>query len=294
MTSLIKFRHLDPKQIVVPEVRVTSIWTEEDYAEFQGTIEESGIGIPLKCLKEGETWWLIDGLHRRDEAIRLGINRVPVAYTEGTLAEALMSNLFLNRMRGRTPASDEIKLIHHLMKEYGLTPAVISKRTGMSLDRIEQRLQIGSASAYVLTALETEQIGVGVAFQLSRLPNEEGQTLLLSRLLQAVPSVTTAEVADIVEGSLQLIREKRRPEHQPPEIIPVRTLRCHLCGQEYEPGDLRGINACVTCHGLSRDWIQTRLKGQSERISPAQSLMDKIARGELSEEERRELEEKLQ
>lgn len=294
MSNPIKFRHLDPKQIVVPDVRVTSIWNEEDFAEFQGTIEESGIGVPLKCIKEGDTWWLIDGLHRRDEAIRLGINRVPVAYTEGTLAEAMMSNLFLNRMRGRTPASDEIKLIHHLMNEYGLTPAIISKKTGMSLDRIEQRLKIGTAASYVLTALETEQIGVGVAFQLSRLPNEEGQTLLLSRLLMAVPPVTTAEVTEVVDGSLKIIKERKRPATAPPEIIPVRTLRCHLCGQEYEPGDLRGINVCITCHGLSRDWIQNRLKGQEERISPADALMAKIARGELSEEEKRDLEEKLQ
>lgn len=294
MSDTIKFRHLDPKQIQVPEVRVTSIWSEEDFAEFQGTIEESGIGVPLKCIKEGETWWLIDGKHRRDEAIRLGINRVPVAYTEGSLVEAMMTNLYLNRARGRTPASDEIKLIHHLMKEYGLTPAIISKKTGMSLDRIEQRLKIGSASAYVLTALETEQIGVGIAFQLSRLPNEEGQTLLLSRLLMAVPPVTTAEVTEIVDGSLQIIQKRNEPEHPAPEIIPVRTLRCHLCGQEYEPGDLRGINVCVTCHGLSRDWIQNRLKGQTDRISPADALMAKVARGELTEEEKRELEEKLQ
>jgi len=293
LSDTIKFRHLDPRQIVVPDVRVTSIWNEEDFAEFQGTIEESGIGVPLKCIKEGDTWWLIDGKHRLDEATRLGISRVPVAYTEGTLAEAMMSNLYLNRMRGRTPASDEIKLIHHLMNEYGLTPAIISKKTGMSLDRIEQRLKIGTAAAYVLTALETEQIGVGIAFQLSRLASEEVQTLLLSRLLMAVPPVTTAEVTDIVDGSLKILQERKRPEHPPPDTIPVRTLRCHLCGQEYEPGNLRGINVCVTCHGLSRDWIQRRLKDQTESISPADALMAKVARGELSEEEKRELEERL-
>jgi len=293
MSTQIKFRHLAPSEIEVPEVRVTSIWTEEEYAEFQGTIETNGIGVPLKCIKDGDKFILIDGLHRLDEARRLGLKRVPVAYTEGTMVDAMLKNLYLNRMRGKTPASDEVKLIKHLMGDHGMTIAEISKKTGMSQERIEQRLQIGSAHEYVLTALETEQIGVGVAFHLSRLPGEEGQVVLLSRLLQAVPPATTAEVKDIVDGSLQIIQERNEAPRRPEPVIPVKTLRCHLCGQEYEPGDLRGINVCVTCHGLSRDWIQNRLKGQADKISPADALMDKIARGELTEEEIRELEERI-
>ena len=294
MSTQIKFRHLSPDAIEVPEVRVTSIWTEEDFEEFQGTVEAEGIQQALKLIKEGETWWLIDGLHRLDEARRLGLKRVPVIYTEGTLLDAMLKNLYLDRMRGRTPASDEVKLIKYLMGDHGMSIADIAKKTGMKQERIEQRLQIGTAHEYVLTALETEQIGVGIAYHLSRLPNEEGQVLLLSRLLQAVPPATTAEVADIVDGSLKIINERNEAPRRPQEIIPVKTLRCHLCGGEYEPGDLRGINVCVTCHGLARDWIQRRKKGQTERISPAEALARKVARGDLSEEERRELEERLQ
>ena len=293
MSAPIKFRHLRPDQIQIPEIRVTSIWTEEEYEEFQSTIEANGIGNPIKCVKEGETWWLVDGKHRLEEALRLGYPKIPVAYSEGSLLEAMLKNLYLNRQRGRTPASDEVKLIQYLMNEKGMGVAEIARRTGLSQKRIEQRLQIGSASPYVLTALETEQIGVGVAYQLSRLPGEEGQNLLLGRLLMAVPPATTEEVMVIVDESLRLREEAKRERVPPPDTIPVRTLSCHLCGQHYEPGNLRGINVCITCHGLARDWIQRRLKAQTERISPADALAQKIARGELSAAEKAELEERL-
>jgi ParB-like chromosome segregation protein Spo0J len=293
VSTQIKFRYLDADTIRVPDVRVTSIWSDEEYAEFQRTIATDGIGVPLKCVLDGETWWLIDGLHRLEEAKRLGQKKVPVAYTEGSMVDALLKNLYLNRVRGRTPASDEIKLIQHLLDKYHMSLTDISRKTGMSMELMEQRLQIARAGSYVKMALETGQIGVGVAFQLSRLPHEEGQTILLARLLQAVPPATTAEVQDIVEGSLKIIQEREQTTPRVPETIPVKTLRCHLCGQAYEPGDLRGINVCVTCHGLSRDWIQNRLKGQAEKTSPAEALAQKIARGELSEADKAAMEANL-
>jgi len=294
MSTPIKFKHVDPRVIKVPEVRVTSIWTEEEYAEFQGTIETGGIENPLKCLQDGDTLWLVDGLNRLNEAMRLGIKKVPVAYQEGLYVEALLKNLYLNRMRGRTPASDEIKLIQHLMNDHHLTVTEIARKTGMKAQRIEQRLQIGSASPYVLMALEGEQIGVGIAYQLSRLPSLEGQNALLSGLLSAVPPPTTEEVEDIVDGSIKIIQERSQPPREPNPVIPVRTLRCHLCGQEYEPGDLRGINVCATCHGLSRDFIQRRLKDQDERISPRDALAQRIARGDISEAEMDDLKRRLE
>ena len=90
MSERMKFRHLKPSQITVPDVRVTSIWSDEEYGDFAATIETDGIQQALKCVKEGETFWLIDGQHRLDEAKRLAIEKVPVVYKEGQLVDALV------------------------------------------------------------------------------------------------------------------------------------------------------------------------------------------------------------
>ena len=293
MITQIKFRHLDPRVIMVPEIRVTSIWTNEEYAEFQSTIATNGIGIPLKCIKEGETWWLIDGLHRLEEAIRLGIKKVPVAYTEGTLIDAMLKNLYLNRMRGKTPASDEIKLLHHLMNDHGMSIADIAKKTGMSYQRIEQRLQMGTASPYVLTALELERIGIGVAYQLSRIPDKDAQTTILTQILQRVTPYREDDVRDIVDDILSYVAEKEQSQDPYQPVIAVRTLACYLCGEQFEAKDMIGLNTCAPCYGIAKDFIQRRKEEQKERISAREALARRAVEHKLSEEEIAELERRL-
>jgi len=277
MSVKMKLRHLKPDEIKVPEVRVTSIWNEEEYEDFQATIEKEGIHQPVKCILDDGTFWLVDGLHRLDEARRRGIEKVPVVYREGQLVDALVENLVSNRLRGRTPASDEVRLIKHLREKYNLEPWQIAGRTGLPRERVEQRLQIGTAAPEVLSCLEFEQISLGVAYQLSRLPNKSGQIALLSRLLQATPPATVREVTEIVDHALQLQEQMNQPQPEPTVMIPVKTVPCHLCGERYEAQEMRGINVCPTCHGLARDYIQQLKKRRAAGVTPEQALATRIA-----------------
>jgi len=290
MSAKMKFKHLKPNQIQVPEVRVTSIWTDEEYEDFAGTIEKEGIHQPVKCILDAGTYWLVDGLHRLDEAKKRGIDKVPVVYKEGELVDALVENLVSNRLRGKTPASDEIRLLRHLRDTYHLQPYQIAERTGLPRERIEQRLQIASAAPEVLSCLEFDQIPLGVAYHLSRLPNQSGQIALLSRLLQATPPATVREVGEIIDSALQIQEQMKVAPHNPIVQIPLKTISCHLCGERYEASDMRGINACATCHGLARDYIQQLKKRRSASVTPAEALAQRIATDEDIDEARRRLE----
>lgn len=290
MSTQMRLRHLRPDEIRVPEVRVTSIWTDEEYRDFAATVEKEGIHQPVKCILEDGTFWLVDGLHRLDEARRKGIDRVPVVYKEGKLVDALVENLVSNRLRGKTPASDEVKLIRHLRDEYGLEPWQIAEKTGLPTTRIEQRLQIGTAAPEVLSCLEFEQIPLGVAYHLSRLPNQSGQIALLARLLQATPPATVREVEEIVDHAIEIQASLARPQPQPNIQIPIKTISCHLCGERYEAQEMRGINVCATCHGLARDYIQQLKRRREAGVTPEQALAARIARDEDLDQARAELE----
>ncbi len=290
MSEKMKLRHVKPGEIQVPEVRVTSIWTDEEYEDFVGTIKEDGIQQPLKCILDDGKLVLIDGLHRLDEAKRLGIEKVPVVYKEGKLVDALVENLTSNRLRGKTPVTDEIRLINHLREKYGLEPWQIAGKTGLPRERIEQRLQVGTAAPEVLSCLEFEQIPLGTAFQLSRLPNQGGQIALLARLLQATPPATVKEVTGIVEQALSIQEEMREAPVQREVMLPTKTLACHLCGEMHEASDMRGINIDATCHGLARAYIQ-ELKKKGERgYTPTDVLAHRIASEEDVEASRELLE----
>lgn len=277
MSERMKLRHVKPDKIKVPEVRVTSIWTEDEYGDFVATIKEDGIQQPLKCILDDGIFWLIDGLHRLEEAKIHGIEKVPVVYKEGKLIDALVENLTSNRLRGKTPVSDEIRLIKHLRDEYNLEPWQIAGKTGLPRDRIEQRLQIGSAAPEVLSCLEFEQIPLGTAYHLSRLPNQGGQIALLARLLQATPPATVKEVEGIVDHALEIQIEMAQPQPEREILLPTKTITCHLCGERYEASEMRGINIDATCHGLARDYIQELKKKRRAGTTPEQALATRIA-----------------
>ena len=289
MSNKMKFKHVKPDVIQIPEVRVTSIWSEEEYEDFANTVKTDGIHQPIKCVLEEGIFWLIDGKHRIDEAKQNGIEKVPIVYYHGQLVDALTENLVSNKLRGRTPASDEIKLIKHLRDKYNLEPYMIAEKTGLPKERIEQRLQIASAAPEVLSALEFEQISLGVAFHLSRLPNQSGQIALLARLLQATPPATIKEVESIINQALDIQVQMREPQPEPMAMIPTKTITCALCGERYEASEMRGINVDAGCHGLARDYIQQLKKKRAAGETPESILAHKIAGDDNIDEARKAL-----
>jgi len=290
MSEKMKFRHLKPDEIQVPEVRVTSIWSEEEYEDFASTISAEGIHQPLKCILDDGTYWLVDGLHRLQEARLHAIEKVPVVYKEGRLVDALVENLVSNRLRGKTPASDEVRLLKHLREVYHLEPYQIAEKTGLPRERIEQRLQVGTAAPEVLSCLEFEQIPLGVAYHLSRLPNQSGQIALLGRLLQATPPATIKEVEEIIDHALEIQRQVINAPPPPNLQIPHKTLSCHLCGERYEAQEMRGLNVCATCNGLARDYIQQLKKRREKGGTPEEALASRIAFDDDIDEARAQLE----
>lgn len=278
MSSRMRIVHVDPKKIQIPPTRVTSVWNPEEYEIFKSSLEADGIANPVICVKEGDAWWLADGRHRLEEALLKGWRRIPVAYKEGTLVDAKLRNLYLNRLRGKTKVSEEVALIKDLYGNDGLELADIAKKTGMSLERIEQRLAIGRASEYVQEALNNELIGLGVAFHLSRLPNPKGQDRILAELMKMPRRPTTDWVRKVVDESLQIIEEMKRAPEPPAVGPPIRTITCGFCQQRYEVREMRGVNLCLTCYGMAKDHIRELMKRRARGETPEQILAQRVAR----------------
>jgi len=277
MSERLKLTYLDPSKIEIPPVRVTSVWDPEEYEVFKASLEADGQGQAIICVKEGDKWWLADGLHRLEEAKLKGWKRIAVAYKEGSLLDAKVRNLYMNRLRGKTKASEEVALIKDLYENDGLGLEEISKRTGISPELIEKRLAIGRADPYVQEMLDNERIGVGIAFELSRLPNPKGQVRLLQELVKMPRLPETKEIKAIVDESLQILAEQARAQEEPQLGPPLRTIKCYLCEQRHEESDVRGINIDLTCLGLAKDYIQQLLKKRARAETPEQALAQKVA-----------------
>jgi len=280
MSSKMRLVYLNPKKIKIPPVRVTSVWDPEEYEVFKASLEADGQGQAIICVKEGETWWLADGLHRLEEALKKGWPKIAVAYKEGNLVDAKVRNLYMNRLRGKTKASEEVALIKDLYENDGLDLGEISKRTGVSQELIEQRLAISKADPYVQECLDNERIGVGVAFELSRLPNPKGQIRLLAEILKMPKSPPTKWVREIIDESLKLMAEAAKVPAEEGPTIPIRTIKCHMCDQRYEESDIKGFNLCLTCAGIAKDYIKELMRKRKEEVSPEQVLARRVAKEE--------------
>jgi len=284
MSNRLKLTYLDPMKVEIPPVRVTSVWDPEEYEVFKSSLEADGQGQAIICVKEGDRWWLADGLHRLEEAKLKGWKRIAVAYKEGTLIDAKVRNLYMNRLRGKTKASEEVTLIKDLYENDGLDLAEVSKRTGIPLELVEKRMAIGRADPYVRDMLDAEKIGVGIAFELSRLPNPAGQVRLLQELVKMPKLPETKEVKLIVDESLKILEEKSTAAEEPAIGPPLRTIKCFLDEERHEVNDVRGINVCLTCLGLAKDYIQELKKKRARAETPEQILAQKVAQASTETE----------
>jgi len=262
LMSEIKVTMIDPKLLQVPDVRITSTWEPEMLKMFRDSIGTEGIQNPLIVVKENGNLWIVDGLHRRDEALLKGISTVPCIVTDGSMRKVMTKNLYMNRLRGGIKASEMIEVIKWLYEHEGMNSDAIKRETGLNRDYIEKLLATGKAVPEVLEALDKEEIGVGHAYEISRIIEKDVQLRLLAQIFQY--RLTVKDLKTVVGDTLELLQARANapqgPEQPPPIQIPK--IRCHACEEEYPLKKVSGVNLCVHCYGILIDEIRKRRKAE--------------------------------
>jgi len=251
---------VDPKEIQEPDVRITSTWDPELLDMFKASIEADGIQQPLILIKEGENLWLVDGKHRRDEALLKAIPKVPCVVMDGTMRQVMTRNLYMNRLRGGVKASDMIKVMKWLRDHDGMNSEAIQKETGLKRDYVEKLLECTKAVPEVLEALDREEIGVGHAWEIARVENKDVQLRLLAQVFQY--RLTVKDLHNVVDDTLEIIRKRAEMEKNPtpPAPVLIPKIACHGCEEEYPIKKVVGLNLCVNCYGLLMEVIQQARK----------------------------------
>ena len=140
-----KLRRVKPEEIRVPELRVRARFDQEVWQQFQNSVKEAGIVSPVIVCQVGEDLVLVDGAHRLEEAVKLGLPTVDAVVFEGDMVDVLTKNLFLDHTRGKTPVSEMVKVIGALSTEFNLDSDQIQEKTGLTRDYIEKLVKISLA-----------------------------------------------------------------------------------------------------------------------------------------------------
>jgi len=243
-----KHKKVPVTEIVVPETRVTAVYDAELTAILHDTIESMGVLQPVVLVGVPGGYHLVDGLHRLQEAIAQGQGTIDAVIYDGEAKEALLMNLVLNRVRGKTKASEMVHVVATLFREYGLDPDGIKERTGLSRDYIEKLIKVGSAAPGVLEMLDEEIIGMGIAWEISRLPYHAQQEEIVAKA--RIWKYTVKEMAEFVDQVLELM-DTTPPGEEPP--VPVQRVepvyRCEGCKTETSPRWLQMVSLCPNCFG---------------------------------------------
>lgn len=233
-------------QIEVPAVRVTQDYSEETQEILKGTAKRLGILTPIILTKSGESYQLVDGLHRLEQARNNNETEVDAVIYEGDPAENLTLNLVLNAVKGKTRASEMVGVIEELTKNHGLDSEQIAARTGLSRDYIEKLWKISQGAPSVREALDRELIGVGQAWEICRLPDRAQQDYVVS--MQGIWKLPIRDLRAMIDQTLKMMAEPRAPA-APPVVVTPTLPKCDGCHKETEGKYLRPIVICPNCYG---------------------------------------------
>ena len=267
-----KIEYVDTSKINVPSVRITSEFDPDIEEMFGDDIGKEGIEQPLLLAKEGEKLWLIDGLHRLQQAKLKDIRKVPCVIREMDLTTIQMRNLMSNRLRGKTKVSEEIKLLKDLFENKGISIEELVTKTVMRRERVEQLLKVSTVHPDILKALEDEKIALCTAYELSRLPDEDSQQRMLMIVQQY--NLKCDDVKDAVTEAIRIISEKNGTALPPGVPLPMEEpkVECHFCKEMISVRDASSPIVCRQCYSII---ITTILEAKKEMDEKLLKMIDK-------------------
>jgi len=222
-------------QILIPEERVTSVLDDEILNELRESIKQHGILQPLQLAKVGDKLVLIDGLHRLMVAKELGIREVPAIVTEMDERELLITNLIVNRQRGKSNPADEARVLKKLVDEYGMDLYEAAAKLGMSRTTADRYYRIATkCTQKVLDYLGRGLLTVGCAYWLSFIDDINKQNELADYAVQyqyTVEQCKAAAASVSAEIPVESVKFIVTPTGEvKPKPIPV-----YPCGKEVPP-----------------------------------------------------------
>ncbi len=267
-----KLRKVALDLVDIPEVRVTAVYDEEHLKLLKGSLAAMGTVNPIIVVQTGERFQVVDGLHRLQEARERGETAIPAVVYEGDPASDLEMNLVLNRVQGKTKASEMVAVIKELTEKHGRSSDDIADRTGLSRDYVEKLQAISRAHPVLTELLDREIIGVGAAYEVARLPRPAQQEELCAKY--QVWRFTVKELHEFVDQVLAAMEERPvggGPTAPPAPPAPARYY-CEGCREEMEPKQLRSVNLCPVCYGVV-------FRVAKRRITPPVAVEDKTPPG---------------
>lgn len=255
----VQLRQVDPRSIQWPEVRVNAYFSEEQAELLRASVAQVGIQAPIICLDVDGVLYGVDGLHRCQEALRLGKEQVDVVVSPGEEKDIFFKNLVLNTVRGKPKASEMVAVMGLLFDERGVTIEELVQRSGLPQAYVEQLVTISRGVPGLRQALDDERLAVGAAYHIARIEDPLVQERVLYQHL--IYRWTVNELKEHIKHVVDAVEERKARVVQPAPQEPARA-QCVFCRDLHDTGNVATRSICVSCAGKLLDFLK------AERGSP--------------------------
>jgi ParB family chromosome partitioning protein len=243
------------------------MWEAEQEEEFRKSIESKGILEPVAVMQIDGEYWLTDGLHRIQEAERLGIKRITAIVKDGNIEDLIIENLIRMRQRGKSNPAQEADVLEFLTTSRKFPIETAARQMGLSLEWAKKLLRIARLPEEVKDFIKAGKVPVTGAFYIADLSSASDQ-IAVSRDA-ALYGYNAYQIKARVG---MLLNPDKEPEegsytftsNGAPKKIP---LRCRFCAAELPDVGKQYIWVCSTCEELAAsliDGYREALKQQSE------------------------------
>jgi ParB family chromosome partitioning protein len=224
---------LEVDKILIPEDRVTSVFDSETYEELKRSIKQHGILQPLQVALVDGKYVLVDGLHRLMIARELGYKTVPCIVKRMTEDQLLITNLIMNRQRGRSNPAEEAKILVKLVDEYKYDFDKACEVLGFSRSTGDKYYRIGKYLApEVLEMLHDGLISAGCAYWLTFIDDRGKQVELAKQFSEW--GYTVEQCKARVQYELNPAKEVPYTFEPSGEVKP-KPVPVYPCGREVDP-----------------------------------------------------------
>lgn len=241
---------LDPRVILWPEIRVTAYYQEGQEEMLKANLAVMGQRQPIVVVKMGDTYIGTDGLHRCQASIERGDDTIPCVVTEGDERDALLNNLVLNSLRGRTKASEQVAVMGELFDSMGVTREELSRRTGHPRAWVDMMLAVSQAAPVVRSFLDQEMITLGHAYAISKVKDPLLQEQVC--MWQLVNRVSVKDLEHYIRTVVNPQPASEPPAQPPPTVVP-RAEPCAFCRLLADSASISHVTVCASCARLLHD-----------------------------------------
>ncbi len=247
------------EDIIIPEERARSRWSEDQKAMLEGAVKEYGqLSDPLVRILPDGKYELIDGESRLREFMAAGKEECDVKIVELNDKDASLVNVLMNIARGEQDPMG-IALAFKKAIDQGHNEEKIATATGHSQEWVRFHLNLNILPEIYQGALQTGELKTGHVRQAFRLPTHAEQAACLNLAITQKLKVNVIEnYVDNIQAEYEanrILQEYISVSDPTPHIDTqklIHTTRCLSCNEAKPSGEICHPVICEDCYTMLR------------------------------------------